>query len=554
MSTNNLTLYFTHSLEKIFPAVPYAQKQPYTKASMLSNERFSWQLVYCYHGHYIERDISIEIISPLSEDIQIRMVGLAPSLFPVHPDCDDFILSNAPGLYPDPLFPLDDFHLLPNQYHSLWLTIPQSCQHPAGIYPITVIFKNGNGEELNRADFEIERIDAVLPKQTLIHTEWFHTDCIAAYHNVKVFSTPYWELVESYLKIAADFGINMILTPIFTPPLDTEVGKERPAVQLVQVEKKDTLYVFDFTLLKKWVQLCEKVGIQYFEFSHLFTQWGAGFAPKIMITEKGKQLRKFGWDTPSDSAEYQDFLSQFLPALLDFIQTNHLENKSFFHISDEPGKDQISNYKKAKDLLNYYLQNMPIMDALSDYDFYEQGLVSTPICATDHISPFLEHKVKNLWVYYCSAQAKGVSNRFFGTPSLRNRILGLQLYKYHIAGFLHWGFNFWFSMLSRYEIDPYYSTDAGAHFPSGDSFLVYPNKTSPLNPFLSLRLEVFYEGLQDLRALNLLEQYMSYEEIIEFLEKDCLEPISFSEYPKEDTWLLQIRDTINQKIKSLSCK
>ncbi|MDQ6423581.1 hypothetical protein RB620_29645 [Paenibacillus sp. LHD-117] len=83
-----------------------------------------------------------------------------------------------------------------------------------------------------------------------------------------------------------------------------------------------------------------------------------------------------------------------------------------------------------------------------------------PIPSNDHIGPFLENKVPDLWTYYCCAQYKEVSNRFFSMPSGRNRIIGSQLYKFDIAGFLHWGFNWWSTFLSRKPINPYLVTDA----------------------------------------------------------------------------------------------
>jgi len=50
--------------------------------------------------------------------------------------------------------------------------------------------------------------------------------------------------------------------------------------------------------------------------AHLFTQWGVCATPKIEATVDGKKKRIFGWDVPSDSPEYAEFLKQFLPALL----------------------------------------------------------------------------------------------------------------------------------------------------------------------------------------------------------------------------------------------
>nr|WP_051253595.1 glycoside hydrolase domain-containing protein [Paenibacillus alginolyticus] len=186
-----------------------------------------------------------------------------------------------------------------------------------------------------------------------------------------------------------------------------------------------------------------------------------------------------------------------------------------------------------------------MIDALSDYDFYDKGLVEYPIPANNHMEPFLENNVPNLWTYYCCVQYRDVANRFFVFPSVRNRVLGLQLYKFQIAGFLHWGYNFWYSQYSKKAIDPFRVTDAGQGFPSGDAFLVYPGEQGPVE---SLRLEVFYEAIQDLRALELLESQIGRDAVLLLLE-ECLEkPITFSDYPNDADWLLGKREQINRKI------
>ena len=58
--------------------------------------------------------------------------------------------------------------------------------------------------------------------------------------------------------------------------------------------------------------MCDRVGIKYFEISHLFTQWGVKAAPKVMATVDGEYKQIFGWDTVSTSDEYRAFLRQFL--------------------------------------------------------------------------------------------------------------------------------------------------------------------------------------------------------------------------------------------------
>lgn len=536
------------SLSKVFADEDIGEV-PFQKGSALLNETYAFQVAYRSHEG-LRKNIKVRVESDLKDNIRVRSVGLVPSEFPIYNDHDDAILRATPGLYPDPLYPLDHEGLtgFPDQWRSIWVTVRLEDDVQPGLHQIKVVFEDQYGEPMAAEDFELAVIPAVLPEQQLLYTNWFHADCLATHYHVDVFSEEHWQLIDQYVKTAAAHGMNMILTPLFTPPLDTEVGGERPTVQLVDVEKSGSTYHFNFEKLTRWIDLCIQRGIRYFEFSHFFTQWGAKHAPKIIAAENGRETKIFGWETEASGGEYRNFLSQFLTALISFISEYQLEQQVYFHVSDEPNLHHVTSYQKASDILHDYLADFPIIDALSDYAFYEKGIVQHPIPSTDHIEPFLANDVPDLWTYYCCSQYKEVSNRFFAFPSARNRIIGMQLYKFHISGFLHWGFNFWYSQFSRKMIDPFRVTDSDKGFPSGDPFLVYPGDTGPIE---SIRLEVFFEALQDLRALRLLETLIGEKEVIDFIEAELEQPLTFKEYPVDAYWLLSIREAINQKIASV---
>ncbi|MDF2722378.1 MAG: hypothetical protein K0Q59_2053 [Paenibacillus sp.] len=535
------------SLEKVFADEPLQAKE-YVRAEALKEERFSYQIAY--RSASFIRHMQARVESKLAGRITVRTVGLVPAEMPIYAEHDEHVLRDTPGLYPDPLMPIQETEGVTGfakQWRSLWVSVDLRGDIEPGTYPIEIVFVKPNGEELARAAFELDVLAAALPEQKLIHTEWFHTDCLATYYNVEVFSEKYWGLVENYMRTAADHGINMILTPLFTPPLDTEVGGERPTVQLVDVELSGGVYKFGFERLERWVELCRRCGIRYLEMSHLFTQWGAKHAPKIVAKVDGETKRIFGWDTDATGEAYKGFLSAFLPELIAFIKRRGLEQNVYFHVSDEPSTAHIPWYESASSFMRSYVGEFPAIDALSSYDFYERGLVPTPIPASNHIEPFLEHGVANLWTYYCCSQYKEVANRFMCMPSARNRVLGLQLYKFRIAGFLHWGYNFWYAQYSRFAIDPYRNTDANFAFPAGDPFVVYPGEDG--KPVESLRFEVFREALQDLRALTLLESLIGREATIALMEQGAEAPITFSVYPHDASWLLDCRARINAAIR-----
>jgi hypothetical protein len=293
--------------------------------------------------------------------------------------------------------------------------------------------------------------------------------------------------------------------------------------------------------------MCNRVGIKYFEIAHLFTQWGAAHAPKIMATVDGEYRKLFGWETDATGEEYATFLQTFLPAFLDHMKARGDDKRCLFHISDEPSAAHLEQYSKSKAVVADILKDYIIMDALSNFEFYQQGVVKTPIPSSSHIKPFLEAKVPDLWTYYCCGQTKEVSNRFIAMPSARTRVMGMQMYKYDIAGFLHWGYNFYYNQRSHDLINPYLCTDGEYFGPAGDAFSVYPAPDG--TAYESLRLPAFSDGLQDMRAMQKCAQLYSKEFVIKLMEEGT-DPVTFSSYPRSSGWLLTVREKINAAIKA----
>ncbi|RAU93884.1 DUF4091 domain-containing protein [Paenibacillus sp. YN15] len=534
------------SLPKVFPDVEL-DASAYSAGSALLNERFSFQIAF-RSGQRI-RDIKVEVESGLKEAIRVQRIGLVPSEYPVRDTSDDYVLRRTPGLYPDPLYGLasgEPITALGGQWHSLRIEVDPDCRYAPGSYPITIRLSSPEKGILGEETLNLQLLPATLPGQRLLRTEWFHADCIATHYRQEIFSEEHWKLMEAFIRTAVRNGVNTLLTPLFTPPLDTKVGGERPTAQLVDVYASAGRYSFGFAKLERWVALCRKCGITHFEFSHLFTQWGAQHAPKIMADTKEGTVRLFGWDTDAAGSEYRSFLKQFLPQLRLFIEDHQLGSNCFFHVSDEPHLEHLESYREAVKGISGHVDAYPRIDALSDYAFYESGLVPVPVPATNHVQPFLDAEVPGLWVYYCNSQDRDVSNRFMAHPLARTRIIGMQLYKYKISGFLHWGYNFWYSQYSIRQLNPFQVTDCDHAFPSGDAFVVYPGPDGPIE---SIRLAAFHEGLQDLRALECLEALIGREHVLAMLEEGLDTQLTFSSYPREDSWLLEKREAVNRLIR-----
>lgn len=533
------------SLQRVFLDGKCDLKE-YNTDSALKGERFSYQIAYKSDEKFFAEII---IDSPLSQYISVRSVGNVPSELPVYERDYEYSERSEAGLFPDVLFPIENNRILikPYNYYAVWITIELPEELKADNCEINISFSR-NGEIISINTFDLHIVNAVLPEQKLIYTQWFHCDGIANYYKVPVFSEYFWQLAESFMNTAVHTGVNMLLTPVFTPPLDTRIGGERLTVQLVDVKLESGKYSFEFDKFIRWVKLAQKCGIKYFEISHLFSQWGAKYTPKIIADVDGVTERIFGWETLADSKEYAEFLRAFLPELINVIRSLKIEKNTFFHISDEPNEEQIESYRKAKSIVTPLLDGFPIIDALSDYSFYESGIIAHPIPCTNDIESFIKKGFPHPWTYYCCGQGGKLSNRFFGMPLSATRIIGLQLFKYGIEGFLQWGFNFYNSQFSLRSIDPFAVTDADSAFPSGDSFTVYPGENGALE---SVRSEVFYEALQDMRALNLLSNLIGKSSTISLIEKD-FGIITFTDYPRGTEYMLKLRKIINDRLDNLN--
>lgn len=557
--------FLTHSLEKVFANKRPAALESGYRLSGLPGERVAFQVVYTAtdgnNGSPWQKFNLTVKGSPAP--VRLRTVELIPSQFPCWSDRDRNYLTGEPGLFPDLLTPsTGQIAPIDGQFRSLWVDIPLDGV-AAGCYTITVSATAettcdlGNGVTLQSIDapdwnwqqtLTLEVVGKELPPQTLLHTEWFHGDSLANYYHLNALGEEHWRVLESFIRFAGQqAGINMLLTPIFTPPLDTMVGGERTTVQLVSIARSGGIYSFDFSGLGRWCDLCKKYGITHLELAHFFTQWGANATPKIIATVDGQEKRIFGWDVPATAPEYRAFLVAFVPALLTYLHgQGYTRDRLYFHISDEPKEEELQGYLAAKKQIEDLLEGCIIMDALSSYEFYKRGLVAHPVPANDHIQPFIDNHVPDLWVYYCCAQGNEVPNRFFAMPSARNRIMGLLMYLYDIKGFLHWGYNFYGNQFARHTIDPYRVSDCEFAFPSGDPYLVYPAPEGEV--YSSIRNEVQMEGFADMRALSLLESLTDRAFVEKLIYQGQDHAFTFKKYPAGADYLLALRRRVNEEI------
>ena len=515
------------SMDKIMPHTYVLTEE--TQNTILSNEQLNFQLAIYNDDEWVSTLNEVTLTGTLAKYAVLRTVELMPASYcPVK--VDDYYISHEPGMYPDLLKPYGKLKVtLPaKQWRSVWVSVSCKDGLPVGKHVLNLTVLNSKGESLAETSYKVEVLDKRLPDIDIPITNWMHYDCIADKCGAEPFTKEYYKAFDKYLDAYLHCGNTMLLVPLFTPPLDTQIGGERRTCQLVKVYKNNGKYSFDFSALEYFIAFVLKKGVKFLEFSHLFTQWGGKHCPKIIAEVDGETKKIFGWEDDSIGDEYACFLDEFLPKLAQKIDEWGVRDISYFHLTDEPHKDDLETYGKCRSLVKKHIGNMPIMDALSCYDFYKMGLVDIAVVGTGHYAEFTQKQADDIFAYYCCLPTDNYfCNRLLNMPLQRTRICGFALYQTGSKGFLHWGFNFYNTAWSLDTIDPYADTSAGGMFPAGDSFVVYPAKDEVL---LSIRAEAICEGLQDYRLCKLAESKVGRDKVKALLLENGIE--GYNIYPK----------------------
>lgn len=544
-SNFNVDAKIISSIEKVLPdESPSAEEY---SSVMLKNEQLNFQLVYTSaENHTLTRNY-VKVAGDLGEYVTLRLVENVPVEYTPYYS-DDYYISKKSGLYPDLLSSMPDENelgitLMPNKNRAIWVSVFSKKGLPSGKHNLKFLLFSHENELISELVYTIEVLNLKAVSAPIKTTTWMHYDSIFREHEVKPFSARFYKIFAEYLKAYVHCGMNMLLTPIFTPPLDTEVGAERLTAQLVVIFVDESgKYSFDFSPLEKFIKFAFKRGIKYIEFSHFYTQWGGNYCPKIMASTPKGYKRIFGWDVNQKDERYVQFLNAFLPELIKTTDKLGVTEKCYFHLTDEPefNEKTIENYKFAHQTVKKHLAGRPIMDAMSHTWFYENGLVDLPVVYTANVKEFKEKGINDVFAYYCCGPANQYySNRFINMPALRTRILGAQLYQSGVSGFLHWGFNFYNSQYSIIPINPYRVTDSGGCFPGGDGFMVYPSKSGVL---LSIRAELFCEAIQDYNLLYTLEKLAGKTVCDEILKKYGIQ--GYNVYPRDEKTFLKFKSEI----------
>ena len=533
-----VALWLESSLQRVFPNSPPGAKTT-LKLLAARNQRLSFQACVRNQGKQQLR-VRCSVIGEPDLPVQVRRVGYVP--MPHHTtDVDEAEqdgMGYVPGLVPDPLFAEQAASVGPWENQSFWITgtVPSDIEPGPRNLTVRLTVETGKEQIALRemiANVEVRQL-RLQRRRGLPVTHWWRAESIYDWYKIEPFGEKWWQLTESYLKNLVSHGNNVIYVPSFQ--LTKEISQQ-PA-QLVKVKTPAVgRYEFDFSDVRRFVELAERCGAEYFEWNHLWLYWGVKNPIHVYHRDGDRWALLWPTETEATTGTFRTFLEQFLPAFHQFLTAENLLDRSFFHLSDEPhGDEHFDNYRKARALLKELAPWMKVMDALSEVRYGKMGLTDIPIPLINAAQGYIDAGIPH-WVYFCTVPRGSYLNRFFDTPLAKIRMSGWLFYRLKAQGFLHWGYNYWHKIESVELVDPF-TEGASAAWPSipyGDPFVVYPGNDGPID---SIRWEVFAESLQDYALLQTADIPP---------DDPLLFPIkSYADFPKGEQW---IQNTLEQVLR-----
>ena len=385
-------------------------------------------------------------------------------------------------LYPDCLTEVEYMDIPSMSNQPLWIGYDIPRDAVSGDYTANLVFSGttkGKPFKINK-QINVRVYNVTLPEQTLWVTNWFTLSGLSRMNGnerVEPYSDRYWELLKELAHVMRDHRQNTYL-----------LGRD-----LVKVEYTGTQFTFDFTNFDKTVELLiGEGGLKRIEGGHLgggLQGWGTEFG--VSVPKTG--LRPFDNDT------VQQYLSQYLPALY-----NHLESKGWTklyiqHIADEPTEKNAQSYIRIAEMVRKHIPGVKIIDAVETSRLANTVNVWTPMLNLYHNEyPFFQERQTagdEVWFYTCVFPQGNYANRFLELPLVQTRYLHWINYRYGSTGYLHWGLNYW--TMNR-------TNDAAVNtWPGGDSWIVYPAEGKV---YSSVRFKAMRDGIADYELLKLLEQ------------------------------------------------
>jgi hypothetical protein len=334
---------------------------------------------------------------------------------------------------------------------------------------------------------------AVMPaKSRLSITNWYNQGNISRPYGIRQYSEEWFDMYSKLMKTMQRTRQTHIIISLGA------VGIE---------QKADSTFTFDFTTIKRIMKMAVDAGFQTLELGHLGVRNYEAHEP-IWLFYRPENRKIY-----ATSEEAYTFLAQFLPKWSAFLKENGWYNMCVQHVSDEPTLETENDYRMISLIARKFMPGVPLFDAIVHPELRGASDYWIPYNSIYQREQEKLEKLRSLgdeiWVYTCTSPGGKWLNRTLDMELLRPRLMHWGNYRFHVTGYLHWGFNYWHyprnvdPMPYLIENSIVYREDGSPRgWPAGDSHICYPGNKN--GPWMSVRAERIRTGAEDCELLYMI--------------------------------------------------
>ena len=359
--------------------------------------------------------------------------------------------------YPDRLFSMRECKVVANYTQGLWIEMNVSERAKAGRFAFQVLVHTTEGDFTAYIQLCIHEVVIPTPANGALDHEYFYEVINTEAYGEQWTrgSKQWWTMMEACAKAMKELRINIL--NITLQPLLSGCSKRVDA----------THWNFDFTFLDEFVEKFMAWG----SFRRIMIQ-----APLHVLT--GTEV--FTFDENGDcinlqtrSEEGEAFVEQLLCAVQKHFAEKGWLSITMMHLVDEPHESE--NWLWLRSLVRKYMPEVLCCEPIDEYHSAlelegECDIYVPRVDVYDEGPEYFKRRQKTgdqLWCYTCCLpEDLWWLNKLIEQPASYSRLLYWGCYSQDITGFLHWGFNWWWTKESG--LSP-----AVRH--KGDGYIVYPD-------------------------------------------------------------------------------
>lgn len=399
----------------------------------------------------------------------------------------------------DPLTPLPA-EVDGGEARSLWCTLSLPADAATGLHEgeLRVLL---DGTELASFPLQLQVRGPVLPPQAerdFTLDLWWHPDAIADAHGLTLFSEEHWQACRPYLADLAERGQRVVNTVVTEDPwLIEDDGAEVPQTashygSQVSWSWDGKEFAFDFTVFDRSVLEHERAGIS--GPIHLFAllQFRLGQRLTYMDTRSGEQVTEL---VELGDARYREAWGAFLLAMHEHLREQGWWDRAALAFDERPKDLMEAVYEVIRDVAPMWdgrtslaANSLAEADIARSISFNHSFLAEVP--AEIIASRRAAGEPTLFYTFYEPIRPNTVT----ASPPMSSRMLGWEVARYDLDGYLRWTYNSWPGDVSEHPSHRY---------GQGDEYLVMPGQDGPIS---TLRWESFRDGIDDAEILSRLRE------------------------------------------------